>query len=338
MRGEGKRSADGSSSSGGGGGGSSSSSKTLETDTTTTNAPSNHAQEQPQGTQGQIAAARACDLPHNSNSLPLRMPTDSCRSELHDVAATLANSSFCEDAAWHVLASQQYCTTMEQLEALFGGLKANPVSDLSATVDVSPLMFEKQRTFASMESQQLRVQNTCYRTLALLSDNLSQNVARNSCSLCSGNNRLLSYCYYLLFRAASLTMRVSRPSDALHKFSLPIARINSVDASTWVTGEYPKRVAQSLEHAGGTEYFNFHLLKHVLADCRSATMVNIGANDGFYTFASSVRGCKTISFEPQIGCLQNLYFNALLPIFPRPPLLYNSFVSDSDFSVESGTV
>ena len=65
-------------------------------------------------------------------------------------------------------------------------------------------------------------------------------------------------------------------------------------------------------------------------------MVNIGANDGFYTFASAQRGCKTVSVEPQIGCLQDLYFNAMLPIFPKPPLIYNSFVSDSDFSVDIG--
>jgi FkbM family methyltransferase len=66
-------------------------------------------------------------------------------------------------------------------------------------------------------------------------------------------------------------------------------------------------------------------------------MVNVGANDGFYSFASATRGCKVISFEPQIGCLQNLYFTAMLPQFAKPPIIYNAFLSDSDFSVDSGT-
>ena len=249
------------------------------------------------------AATSACDLHQNLDL------NDSCRNELAEVVVTLANRSFCEDAAWHALAADEFCNTMQRLQAQFESLRTNPpISDFLFNVNVSPLMFDKQRKFPASGSQQLQVQNECYRTLASLSDSLSQDLDRNKCSLCSKKDRLLSYCYYLIFRAASFTMRVTRPSDALHKFSLPISRVHKVDADTWVTGEYAKRVAQALESTGQTEHYNFYMLKHVLADCRSETMVNIGANDGFYTFASSVRGCRTISFEPQIGCLQTLYF------------------------------
>ena len=333
----------------------------------TTVAPIHNTQEQTITSHGQRAGTSACDLYRTP------VPTDSCRNELSDFAAALANRSFCEDAAWHALAANEFCSTMQRLEAQFESVKANPVSDFSFSVDVSPLMFDQQRILPANGSQQLHVPNGCYRTLASLSDNLSQDLDRNKCSLCSSSNRLLSYCYYLIFRAASLNMRVTRPSDAQHKFSLLVSRENGVDASTWVTGDYPKRVVQGLVSGGHTEYHNFHMLKHLLADCRSEVMVNIGANDGFYTFASSMRGCRTISFEPQIGCLQHLYFkcvlmcmylyihaymcihvcirmifltathppsphpSAMLPIFPRPPLLYNSFVSDKEFSVDSGS-
>ncbi len=241
------------------------------------------------------------------------------------------------DADWHALAANEYCSTMQRLHATFDILGTFHASDFQFPVDVSPLAFNELRAHAASSSQQLHFTNECYRTLASQSDSLSLSSNRNKCSQCYYSHRLLSYCHYLIFRAASVTMRVTRPPHALHKFVLPISRVDVVDTRTWVTGDYPKRVAQALQAADTAEYFNFFLLKRVLEHCASDIVVIIGANDGFYTFASAARGCRTIAFEPQIGCLQNLYFNALLPIFPHPPLLYNAFVSDTDFSVDSGT-
>jgi FkbM family methyltransferase len=261
-----------------------------------------------------------------------------CRLEFSEFEADLVHSSLCSQAAWHALAAEVFCGTMHRLEAQFHLPEMKDMSEFLFPMDVAPLAADAERANHVDGSPHVPMSNLCYSTLASLSDELSQNLERNNCSLCSNNNRLLSYCYFLLFRAASLTMRVARTQNELHQFSVLISRVKEVDANTWVTGEYPKRVAQGLASPGTTEFFNFEVLKHVLKDCNSDTIVvNVGANDGFYTFASSTRGCKVISFEPQIGCLQNLYFTAMLPQFVKPPLIYNAFLSDSDFSVDSGT-
>ena len=263
-----------------------------------------------------------------------------CRNELSEFEVALDRASLCKDAAWHALATHAFCSTMHRLKSQFDELHMGSSSDFLFAIDVSPLRADSERAFSGNGLRYLQIQNPCYRTLASLSDSMSHNLERNKCSLCASNNRVLAYCYYLIFRALSVTMSVARPANEQYQFSLPISRVKEVDASTWVTGEYPKRVVQSLasRDLNSYEFFNFDALKHVLADCNSdSIVVNVGANDGFYTLASSVRGCKTISFEPQIGCLQNLYFSAMFPTMANPPLIYNAFLSDANFSVDSGT-
>jgi FkbM family methyltransferase len=258
-----------------------------------------------------------------------------CRSALENFQADLESNFSCEDASWHAFAAERFCFLMQKLRAHFDDVRSS--TDVSFPIDVSPLPAEIGRLIPFKGSP---MNNACHRTIASLSDVMALNLDRNKCSLCEYDHHLIAYCYYLVFRSAAVLMNVSRPQNELYHFQIPVSRVPDIDAYTWVTGEYPKRVVQSLA-AAGVEKYNFEVLKHVLKDCNSDSVVNIGANDGFYTFASSTRGCRTISFEPQIGCLQNLYFNAMLPIFAatplKPPLLYNAFVSDADFSVDSGT-
>ena len=77
------------------------------------------------------------------------------------------------------------------------------------------------------------------------------------------------------------------------------------------------------------------IFRQILGDTRSGCnayehdglVLDVGANEGFYTLLSSAYGCRTVAFEPQILCVAWLDYSITLNRFKHPPKLLNKIVS-----------
>lgn len=64
-------------------------------------------------------------------------------------------------------------------------------------------------------------------------------------------------------------------------------------------------------------------------------VVDVGANEGFYTLLAASYGCRVISFEPQRLCVDRLSASFGQNNFKYQPLLFQNVVSDDpDFKVQ----
>lgn len=187
---------------------------------------------------------------------------------------------------------------------------------------------KRLRRVLATQATETDVPNACRAALAAFKGVLNGTTiadATTACSACLAVDRDLHHaCLAMAWR--EFADMFLRRGQRVQTFSVGWDPNRATERTTWISGQDAPgtKLTEALAshtpgHENHIERANWNVVNTVIIpNCVDAArfgkrplVVVVGANEGYYAFASSGGGCRTMLFEPQGGCVPWLLLDAL---------------------------